>query len=251
LVLKGGVRGYSIPLDSPLYPTGTPIVYYGCKVLIALATVDGASVDPLLPEGVDPASSEPLTAFWIGYYPISNVGTYYEALIAVQVTSRELPLAYYIPYIYVTNDQALASGRELLGAPKKLARITLGWSTSGIRGTLFRNSKLMEVTLYPKDKVDIESLRQLLPEEIPLLSVRVLPPLPGGMGLAQLVQWHARITLDSRVKALTGPVDLKLNSTSEDPLGKVKVRSVASGFYLEFDMELHVDRVVKEWVLKA
>ncbi len=46
-------------------------------------------------------------------------------------------------------------------------------------------------------------------------------------------------------------VNLKLNGTSEDPLDRVKVRSVVSGFYLEFDMELHVDRVVKEWVLEA
>jgi acetoacetate decarboxylase len=251
LVLKGGVRGYSIPLDSPLYPTGTPIVYYGCRVLIALATVDGASVDPVLPEGVDVASSEPLTAFWIGYYPISNVGTYHEALIAVQVTSKELPLAYYIPYIYVTNDKALTSGRELLGAPKKLARIKLEWSDSGVRGALFRNSKLMEITMYPKEKVDVEGLRQLLPEEIPLLSIRVLPPLPGSKGLAQLIQWHAKIVLDQRVRALTGPIDLRLNGTSEDPLDRVRVRSVVSGFYLEFDMELHVDRVVKEWVLEV
>jgi len=37
----------------------------------------------------------------------------------------------------------------------------------------------MEITMYPKEKVDVVSLRQLLPEEIPLLSIRVLPPLPG------------------------------------------------------------------------
>ncbi len=105
--------------------------------------------------------------------------------------------------------------------------------------------------MYPKEKVDVESLRQLIPEEIPLLSIRVLPPLPGGKGLAQLIQWHAKIALDQRVRALTGPADLKLNGTSEDPLDRVKVRSVISGFYLEFDMELHVDRVVKEWVLEV
>ena len=34
--------------------------------------------------------------------------------------------------------------------------------------------------MYPEEKVDVESLRQLLPEEIPLLSIRVLPPLPGS-----------------------------------------------------------------------
>jgi acetoacetate decarboxylase len=109
----------------------------------------------------------------------------------------------------------------------------------------------MEITMYPKEKVDVEGLRQLLPEEMPLLSIRVLPPLPGSEGLAQLIRWHAKIVLDQRVRALTGPIDLRLNGTSEDPLDRVRVRSVVSGFYLEFDMELHVDRVVKEWVLEV
>ena len=56
--------------------------------------------------------------------------------------------------------------------------------------------------------------------------------------------------LGNRVRALTGLVDLKLNGTIEDPLEGIKVGDVISGFYLEFDMELHLDRVVREWILK-
>lgn len=249
MVLKGGVKGYSIPMNAPLYPTGTPIVYYGCKVLVATATVDGKTVDPLIPEGVN-VSEKPLAAFWVGEYPMSNVGVYYEALIAVQAFTEELPLAYYIPYIYVTNDQALASGRELLGAPKKLAKIKLQWSDDMIRGVLYRGSKLLEVSLKPLEKGSIEGIRALVPEEIPLISIRALPPLKESPGVAQLVQWRAKIIMGGSPRILVGPAQVKLWGTISDPLDNIKVEEVHTGFYLEFDMELHADRVLKEWVLK-
>lgn len=249
MVLKGEVKGHSIPLNAPLYPTGTPIVYYGCKVLVATATVDGKTVDPLLPEGVN-ISEKPLAAFWLGEYPASNVGVYREALIAVQVSTEELPLAYYIPYIYVTNDQALASGRELLGAPKKLARIKLQWKDDLIRGILIRGSKLLELSLKPVTKGDVEGIKALVPEEIPLISVRTLPPLRESPGIAQLVQWRAKIIMGGNPRILVGPAEVKLWGTLSDPLNTIKVEEVLTGFYIEFDMELHADRVLREWVLK-
>lgn len=250
MVLKGGVKGYSIPLNAPLYPTGTPIVYYGCKVVVVLATVDRSSVEPLLPEGVDVASEQPLAAFWVGDYPMSNVGSYKEALVAIQVSTKDVPLAYYIPYIYVTNDQALASGRELLGAPKKLAEINMRWEGELLKGELIRGSKLLEITLQPREKGTLEGLKAIMPEEIPLLSVRALPPVGDHPGIAQLVQWHAKIILPANPKILVGPAALKLAGTVADPLDEIKVTSVISGFYIEFDMELHADRILKEWILK-
>lgn len=249
MVLKGGVKGYSIPMNAPLYPTGTPIVYYGCKVLVATATVDGRTVDPLLPEGVN-ISEKPLAAFWVGEYPASNVGVYREALIAVQVSTEELPLAYYIPYIYVTNDQALASGRELLGAPKKLARIKLHWKNDMIRGVLTRGSRLLELSLKPVAKGDVEGIKALVPEEIPLISIRTLPPLRESPGIAQLVQWRAKIIMGGNPRILVGPGEVKLQGTISDPLDAIKVEEVLTAFYIEFDMELHADRVLREWVLK-
>jgi acetoacetate decarboxylase len=108
------------------------------------------------------------------------------------------------------------------------------------------------MTLYPRERWGVDSIRQLLPEDVPLLSLRVLPPVPGSLipGLAQLIRWHAKIILDSRSKALTGPVDLKLGGTAEDPLDRVKIHSIITGLYVEFDMELHVDEILREWVIK-
>lgn len=249
LVLKGGVRGYSVPLNAPLYPTGVPIVYYGCRVLIAVATVDGRSVDPILPEGVN-VSEKPLAAFWVGDYPASNVGVYREALVAVQVSVEGLPLAYYVPYIYVTNDQALASGRELLGAPKKLARIKLGWDGDAIKGILWRGSRLLEVSLTPVERGGVEGVRALLPEEVPLISLRTLPPLRESPGVAQLVQWRARIILNNSPKIFVGPAMVRLQGTLSDPLDTIRVNEILMGLYMEFDMELYADRVLREWVLK-
>jgi acetoacetate decarboxylase len=250
MVLKGGVKGYSIPLNAPLYPTGVPIVYYGCRVMVALATVDRSSIDPLLPEGVDVTSDQPLAVFWVGEYPMSNVGSYREALIALQVSTRDLPLAYYIPYIYVTNDQALAAGRELLGAPKKLAEINMRWEGELLKGELVRGSKLLEITVQPREKGTLEGLKAIMPEEIPLLSIRTLPPIRDHPGIAQLVQWRAKIIIPEKPRILIGPAALKLARTIADPLDEIKVTSVITGLYTEFDMELHTDKILKEWILK-
>ncbi|WP_271591200.1 acetoacetate decarboxylase family protein [Bradyrhizobium sp. CCBAU 65884] len=62
----------------------------------------------------------------VASYPSSTVGPYLECYSGIQVRDPGGETGFYIPYIYVTtNDAALASGREVLGAPKKLAHITL------------------------------------------------------------------------------------------------------------------------------
>lgn len=75
---------------------------------MALTNIEPRSVEPLLPEGVDLAFE--MAAFWVGDYGISTVGgVYREVLIALPVRTEGIELAYYIPYIYVTNDAAMAA----------------------------------------------------------------------------------------------------------------------------------------------
>jgi acetoacetate decarboxylase len=121
LVLRGGFRGFSTPFQAPLY-TGPSIEYWDVEAVIVLGLFDRARVEALLPEGLEPAGDPVLGALWAAWYPFSTVGSYGEFLVALQVL-RGSELGYYVPYIYVTNDAALAAGRELLGAPKKLAEV--------------------------------------------------------------------------------------------------------------------------------
>ena len=63
-------------------------------------------------------------------------------------------MGYYIPYIYVTNDAAMAAGRELLGAPRKMADISLESECDLIQGTLERTSgkRLITFTFKPVER---------------------------------------------------------------------------------------------------
>ncbi|WP_252900651.1 acetoacetate decarboxylase family protein [Vulcanisaeta sp. JCM 14467] len=124
MVLKGGEKGFGIPLNAPLYPSSTAttrINYSRVRVALVLANVDPKSVDPLLPEGVE--------------------------------------FAYYIPYIYVTNDAGMAAGRELAGAPKKLGDIKLVINDYGlVIGTLDRGGELMRVEVAISNRLGLEQL---------------------------------------------------------------------------------------------
>lgn len=250
MVLKGGFEGYSIPLDSPLYPE-PPWLYWDVEAVIAMVVFDESSVEPLLPENVTPSGGDPIGAIWISRYPRSTVGPYNEALIAVQVEG-DFGMAYYIPYIYVTNDAALAAGREVAGAPKKLASIDLVNEGSSVRGFASRGMMNIDVSVKLEHKVDEDFIKGLLSEAgVPLLSVRVLPKV-GGNGLAQAILWSAKVffnrKLDS-VSVLGGPAKIDLRGSLEDPVDRLKVKEVLQGFYAVFDMELDVSKVVKEWKL--
>ena len=262
MVLKGGERGFGIPLNAPLYPSSTAatrISYSKVRVALVLANVDPKSVDPLLPEGVDLALE--MAAFWVGDYGLSTVGVYREALIALPVKTEGVELAYYIPYIYVTNDAAMAAGRELAGAPKKLGDIKLVINDYGlVIGTLDRGGELMRVEVAISNRLGLEQLdtfKALMPRTdntvtLPLLSIRTLPPLPDGTpGIAQLIQWYAKFTFTPREspQIWTGEARVKLGGTPFDPLDDIKVTGVIAGFYIEGDMELGITKRVKEWKL--
>lgn len=249
MVLKGGFEGFSIPLDSPLY-SRPPWIYWDVEAVIAMVVFEGSSVDPILPEGVSPSGGDPLGAVWISRYPMSTVGPYNEALIAVQVEG-DFGVAYYIPYIYVTNDAALAAGREVAGAPKKIASIDLRQEGSTVVGWAKRGGMEVEVHVRLEYKVDEGFISGLLPEDgVPLLSLRMLPRVGETPGLAQAVLWRSKIffnrKLDS-ISALGGSSKVVLKGSVEDPINRLRIKEVVQGLYARFDMELDVDRVVGEW----
>lgn len=259
MVLKGGDKGFGIPLNAPLYPRSAIISYGKVRVALVLANIDPKSVEPLLPEGVDLAME--MAGFWVGDYGLSTVGVYREALVAIPVKTGDISLAYYIPYIYVTNDAALAAGRELAGAPKKLGRIELSINDYGlVVGTLDRGGELMRVEIAIASRLGLEQLdafKALIPRvdntiTFPLLSLRVLPPLPDGTpGIAQLILWYAKFIFIPRdnPQLWAGEAGVKLNGTPFDPLDDIKITQVITGLYFEGDMELGITRMVKEWKL--
>jgi acetoacetate decarboxylase len=261
MVLKGR-EGYTIPFDASLYGStispSTParevkIEYRNCEALLAVFTIAN-DVDGIIPEGVKPI--RPLTgAIWMSRYSFSTLGEYNEFISLIQVRDAKGKMASYIPYIYVTNDAAMAAGRELAGAPKKLAKIELRKDLDLIQGTLERPSgkRLSTLTFKPEGRARGGVIDAVLPRHTPLLSVRHLPPINGGDGLTQLVRWYAEIYFhrdpEGERAIWMGPISITYDSPSMiDPVHKIEIGNILGGFYFQFDMVLGVEEVQLNYV---
>ncbi len=185
-----------IPHDSPLYEVDEDrgIEYRNCDAIVGFFTIKG-DVSELLPEGLKPYSQPAQGGIWISRYSFSTVGIYNEYLTVIQVEDEQGDMGYYIPYIYVTNDSALAAGRELAGAPKKLANIGLVKELDVVMGYLERptGKRLVTFVMKPNTRAAGDLIDFVLPKPTYLYSVRHLPPIKGKGGVTQLVKWYADI----------------------------------------------------------
>lgn len=259
-----GSEGYSPPFDSSLYGNSvdpsTPasefaIDYSDCEGVVSFFLTEDR-VTGLLPDGIEPTSDPVQAGILVANYSFSTVGQYYEYLTVIQVEDVNGELAYYIPYIYVTNDAALVAGRELAGAPKKLAEIGIDWKSDVVQATLERpeGTKLATLTGKPEERLqDTSPLEGILPQPTPLLSIRHLPPVEGDDGLTQLVKWSTQLDFHESDKGLDlwmGECSVNYPAESSiDPVHTVSVQEILMGMYSKFDMTLEVDEVQKEWTV--
>lgn len=256
MVLKGGDKGESIPFDAPLYDYNRDrgIEYRNCEALTAVFMISG-DVNEILPEGLEPLSDPPQGAIWISRYSYSTLGAYDEELSVIMVKDVHGEMGYYIPYIYVTNDAAMAAGRELAGAPKKMADIKLENKLDFIEATLDRppGKRLITLTFKPVERATSGIVDAYFPYPTPLLSVRHLPWIKDpGDGLTQLISWYAEIDFHKDPKderaIWTGPASITYDSPSQcDPVHKLGIDEVLTALYFQFDMKLNVKEVQKKY----
>jgi acetoacetate decarboxylase len=119
--------GYSMPVDAPLYMP-FPIYYEDVRILLFPYLTDAAAAAALIPSQFELVPADPAGKFAIAEvvfakYPFSNIGAYNEVAQTVVVSYQGTVGAYAIR-LHVTNDQAMAAGREIGGFPKKLGTIT-------------------------------------------------------------------------------------------------------------------------------
>ncbi len=250
------VTGGGIPIDAPLYEVDldSGADYWGCKAIAEIFTVDGDAA-ALIPEGLKLAGNPPLGMVLLADYGDSTLGPYREFVSLIQVVDESGAVGMYIPYIYVTNDAALAAGRELLGAPKKLARIELSKEYEMVQGVLERPSskRLVTVVMKLSTRMGPGVLRAFMAEETPYYSLRYLPAPPGGTSVRELVRWTSKISVRrdrfAEELAFTGAGSLTYDSPSAiDPVHNLGVGTLLGSVYLEFDMRLGNAQVVRSEV---
>ena len=182
--------GYSMPVDSPLYEP-FPLEYEDVDIMLFPYVTTAAAAAKLLPAQLTLApvpgdTTGTLAAAQVVFarYGFSNVGAYNEVaqVIAAQYTGTMPPgtnpnVAFAVR-LHVTNDMAMAAGREIGGFPKKLAHIEVNdgpiWfgaleSPKGLRvctGELQPFVKIVEQSQLPPGA-------QALP--LAYVSLRVIP----------------------------------------------------------------------------
>ncbi|HUY65108.1 MAG TPA: acetoacetate decarboxylase family protein [Acidimicrobiales bacterium] len=247
------VKITGIPFDSPLYEIDAErgVQYVGCEALAAVFTVAG-EVGGLLPTGLRLSATPALGALLVADYPMSTLGAYHEVVSLIQVVGPDGELGMYVPYIYVTNDAALAAGREVLGAPKKLARISLERDCDVLQGTMERpaGKRLLTFTMKPTDRAEPDALGVVAPAGVPMYSLRQSPALPGQPAIVELVRWYSDVLVakgaGGEPLAFSGPASITFDSPSAiDPIHRVGVGELIGALWMRFDMALRPGGVVE------
>ena len=119
--------GYALPVDAPLY-TPFPLYYEDVRILLFPYLTDASAAAALLPSQfelvpADAAGKYAIAQVVFARYPFSNIGAYNEVAQTLVVTYKGTPGSYAVR-LHVTNDQAMAAGREIGGFPKRLGNIS-------------------------------------------------------------------------------------------------------------------------------
>lgn len=122
----------TMPWSAPVFDR-PPHEWEGVKLVAFPFTPRPGGVGRVLPPGMEPADGPGMVTL-ISYPASASFEPYNElvVLVPVRVDGTE---GNYVPYIFVTTDEALIAGREIAGFPKKMAQIT--WEREG---TTFRGS---------------------------------------------------------------------------------------------------------------
>lgn len=105
------------PLHQP-YPWHFP----DATMMILTLSCDHDALAAALPDGLELADPATVMAWTLHCEAIAGVGAYREFMVNTVATSGDRTIAT-TPFIYVDNDASMASGREVLGMPKRIAEI--------------------------------------------------------------------------------------------------------------------------------
>lgn len=145
--IKGQVNlknhGFSMPAVGSLYKNPGTFEWKDSDFVLIDYLTDAKSAAAFLPEGVTTFPIAELPGYsavkqvW-AHYRESSVGPYEEFIMLIPCLYKG-QMYVYNPLIYVTTDEAMASGREIGGYPKKMADIRLEqfgneWRLSFSRG---------------------------------------------------------------------------------------------------------------------
>jgi acetoacetate decarboxylase len=252
--------GYSAPISAPLYDPGERgFAYRNTFFAGALYETDEDAFLDVLPKGLKPAHSPPRVSLFGLECRTIGLGDFNEMKIEMLV-ELDGELHVYCPYIMVSAlegalvpDAALTLGREVIGAPKKVAQIRFQRDSAQVQITMERplNKRLVTITVAPKQQVPPAELG--FEDEVADLYLRVIPNVEGGQpSIAELVRYEIPKRFGASECAV-GTASLVFDSPSgEDPWHLLRPVNVIHGFAARLDLDIPpTARVVRSYLRDA
>ena len=241
--------------DARLYPP-FPHVYRGVEDLVVGFEASAEGVAPFLPEGVAPAGDPVACQAKFRWTPFSVHGPYHEAYVTATVRFAGEDFRFLL-MAYVDNDSAFAAGRELWGAPKKMALMTRSWGATGGVWTEGLLATVERPAGQPLMRVGM-TVDAALPEPaaagLPTLLLKLVPDADGARpALAQLVRidGHARFCRDAAGAPMlfAGRPSLTFEAMSAaDPLYLLRPRRLTGASFATVDFEHGPGQVVHDYL---
>lgn len=237
---------FSTPVGAPLVPR-LPIRFRNTEVLTIWYRSDPEAIARLVPAPLQAVSDLVVLHFYAMHDP-DRFGPHHEFAMQLDaaIPARGVRGAY-SPFLMLTTDGGLATGRELYGQPKKLGRPRLEARHDLMVGVAERNG-IDVVTGTMPYKPEPGSLAPLL-ERVPFatnLNYKVVPHVTGEDAVRQLT---ARTLQDVVVhECFTGPATVEIRPNAQFPAYLLPVRAMGEGYHWRADFTLPFGTVVHDYL---
>jgi acetoacetate decarboxylase len=136
--------------------------FYDAEMLVVMWETRPEIIKRLLPPPLVPAD-RPLATAFVAHYPKTNFGpSYYESALFARAQFGGVPGNYCLA-MPVTNDMAMAGGREEFGYPKKMADVRFRRTAHSVRGRVERHGvRFFEVRARLTGKTNTEEFQNII-----------------------------------------------------------------------------------------
>jgi acetoacetate decarboxylase len=240
-----------------LMKSGKPTAdFYDAEMLNLVWETTPEAIAKLLPPPLKP-TSRPLVFAFIAYYPSTNFSVpYHESALLVKANYKGEE-GFYCLSMPVTDDMAMAGGREGWGYPKKMANISFSREGDTVTGYTERHGiKFMQVKARLSGKVNndnaaLDEIRALGINPDGEFSDNVYlfkhSPSPVKSGLFDYPPLLVEGTTRFRPKTFTwAEAEIELTPSEYDPWSELPVERMLGGFYTVGDNSMLHGRVLQK-----
>jgi acetoacetate decarboxylase len=154
---------------------GLPAMWTDSRFLVFDADVDAGTARRWLPPGLRPSDPARARIFAVDYVRTGLGFDYREVGVLLHATLRKKPVLH-VAWMVVDDDTAMTLGRELLGFPKKMARIEVEVGEASARAIVRRRGvdlltiradlgePIAETKVFPQRIVNVRGIPSLMPD---------------------------------------------------------------------------------------